>query len=303
MGHKNKESLTRQIEKEYKSMIAFGESKHEAKRSDEGIKDKIYSRSTLKSYMAHANYFAEYCKENFNCKTLEQCRSHVDDWLRYREEQGMSAYTLKLEASSLAKLYHCSTKDFVQTKARSRSDITRSRNEVENDKHFNEEKHKDFVDFCRSCGLRREELEHLKGWQLRENFYGDGKDYIYIGKDDGPKGGRSRLVPIIGNVEHVKHLMKEAGPERVFEKVPSHADIHSYRSDYATKMYNDLARDIKDIPYDKVNKGTGRKYQGDVYHCRGDYKGIKLDKLAMKEVSNALGHERLEVVAGHYIRL
>ena len=39
------------------------------------------------------------------------------------------------------------------------------------------------------------------------------------------------------------------------------ADIHSYRSDYAMAIYKAYARDIQDIPYDKINRGqeTGIK--------------------------------------------
>ena len=59
------------------------------------------------------------------------------------------------------------------------------------------------------------------------------------------------------------------------------ADIHSYRADYATAMYKAYARDIKDIPFDKMNRGTGRRYQSEVYTCRKDEAGKKLDKAAM----------------------
>ena len=54
--------------------------------------------------------------------------------------------------------------------------------------------------------------------------------------------------------------------------------------------------------YDRVNKGTGRKFQSDVYTCRKDESGKKLDKKAMLICSKALGHNRIEVVANNYIR-
>ncbi len=62
------------------------------------------------------------------------------------------------------------------------------------------------------------------------------------------------------------------------------------------------ARDIEDIPYDKVNKGTGHKYQSEVYVCRKDRQGTKLDKRAMKKASKALGHNRVSVIAYSYIK-
>lgn len=75
-----------------------------------------------------------------------------------------------------------------------------------------------------------------------------------------------------------------------------------YRAEYATAVYKAHARDIKDIPYDKINKGTGRKYQSDVYTCRKDEVKRKLDRAAMTMCSKALGHNRAEVFATNYLR-
>ena len=59
---------------------------------------------------------------------------------------------------------------------------------------------------------------------------------------------------------------------------------------------------IKVIPYDRVNRGTGKRYQSQVYTCRKDEAGKKLDKAAMLICSKALGHNRISVVADNYIR-
>jgi hypothetical protein len=79
-------------------------------------------------------------------------------------------------------------------------------------------------------------------------------------------------------------------------------DVHSYRGDYATAIYKMYARPIDEIPYDKVDS-YGRLYQSDVYICRGDRAGLKLDKKAMLKASQALGHSRICVVAGHYLNV
>ena len=71
---------------------------------------------------------------------------------------------------------------------------------------------------------------------------------------------------------------------------------------YATDIYRKYARPIEEIPYDKVNKGTGKRYQSEVYSCRKDEAGKKLDKAAMLVCSKALGHNRISVVADNYIR-
>ena len=287
-------SLTHQVKSVLDTKLAIGESKH-ADKARGVTHEKIYSWETYRSYMKHLNYFTDYCKAEHGCRTLEDCRSYVDEWLISRNN--LSAYTQKLESSALAKLYGCSTKDFVQTAVRNRSEIVRSRGDKIRDKHFSEEKHSDLVEFCKATGLRRNELKALTGDKLT---YKDGKPYIVV--SSGSKGGRYREAPVIGNIEHVVNLMQKVGNNKVFEKIPNGADIHSYRADYATAIYKANARPIEQIPYDKTNKGTGRNYQSEVYHCRGDLKGTTYDKQAMLIASQALGHNRISVVGEHYIR-
>lgn len=97
--------------------------------------------------------------------------------------------------------------------------------------------------------------------------------------------------------------MKNTPPdEKVWQFIHQCADIHSYRSDYAVAIYKARARKISEIPFDRVNKGTGKRYQSDVYTCRKDEAGKKLDKAAMLVCSKALGHNRISVVADNYIR-
>lgn len=296
-------SLTRQIQTELETRLCIGESKHEAKK--QGVAHEgIYSWGTFNSYMKHCNYFTAYCKAEHGCRTLDECRQYVDEWLKSRSE--LSAYTQKLEASALAKLYGCSTRDFVKTATRNRDEITRSRGEKTRDAHFSEEKNRDFVDFCRGTGLRRQELEQLKGTAL---IYRDGKPHLRV--TDGTKGGRARICPVTGEVAKIEVMMQAAGSGKVFDKIPNGADVHSYRADYATAVYKANARDLetcKASPFwnPEHSNGKGKPKGGydrdSVYHMRGTHKGEWLDKQAMKIASEALGHNRISVVGEHYIR-
>ena len=151
------------------------------------------------------------------------------------------------------------------------------------DSHFSEEKNAEFVEFCRSTGLRRSEITTLRGDQLIER---DGEYYIeLVGK-----GGRFRIIKICGDVALVVRKMQEAGTGKVWEKVPSNADIHDFRAQYASRIYSSYARPIEKIP---------RKER---YICRKDKAGIVYDKAAMLEASKALGHNRISVVGEHYLR-
>lgn len=282
MGHKNKKSLIRQVQERLDSMLAIGQSKYEDKKLDL-TKRKIYSWSTYKSYLQQCCQFVRYCQDQHHCKNLADCRQYVGEWMESRKD--LSAYTQKLSASALCKLYGESLEELeITTKRAARSEITRSRGTAKRDKHFSEEKNAEFVEFCRSTGLRRSEITKLRGDQLIE------RDGEYCIETTG-KGGRFRVITICGNVELVIGKMKEAGTEKVWKKIPSNADIHSYRADYATRIYSKYARPIEEIP---------RKER---YICRKDKRGITYDRAAMLEASRALGHNRISVVGEHYLRI
>lgn len=282
MGHKNKKSLIRQTQERLDSMLAIGQSKYEDKKLDL-TERKIYSWNTYKSYLQHCCQFVRYCRDNHHCKNLADCRQYAEEWMESRK--GLSAYTQKLSASALCKLYGESLEELgISTKRAARNEITRSRGTAKRDSHFSEEKNADFVEFCRSTGLRRSEITKLRGDQLLQE---EGQWYIQTTG----KGGRFRIIPICGDVELVVRKMQAAGTGKVWKKVPQNADIHSYRADYASRIYLKYARPIEELP---------RKER---YICRKDKRGITYDRAAMLEASKALGHNRISVVGEHYLRI
>jgi hypothetical protein len=282
---KNK-SLVHQVQETLKQKLKIGEPKHLAKQ--EGIAhDGIYSWSTYHNYLTKACAFVKWAKEHHGCKTLTDARNYVDAYLQHHIDKGYSPYTQKLIACALAKLYGCSTKDFTPTQTRHRANITRSRNSKAK---FCESRNKEFVDFCKATGLRRHEVKHLKP----ENLSYDESTGRYMLINIKGKGGRLRDCPIVspeeGVVEAVVERIKGTPANQlVWSKIPSRADIHSYRAEYCKSVYELHARPIHKIP-DK-----------DRYYCRGDLKGIVYDKRAMKIASKALGHNRISVIAGHYL--
>lgn len=278
-------SLVFQIKQQLDLKLKIGESKRAAKENHTAH-EGIYSWETYRSYLRHCIYFAKFCEQKHGCKTWTECRPYVDEWLQHRIDQKLSPYTIKLEASALAKLYGCRTTEFINTPPRLRSNITRSRGSALRDVRFSEKRNADLVNFCRSTGLRRAELRALTGDKLVKR---DGRYYIHV--CSGSKGGKERYAPVIGDVDLVVRLMKEAGSAKVFPLVNAGADIHGYRAEYAVRIYNSLARGIEDME------------RRDIYFCRGDMRGLWLDRQAMLEASRALGHNRIDVVAEHYLWL
>lgn len=295
-----------------------------------------FSFNTYKSYWKHTKYFIKYIKENHpECSTLKSARKYVNEWLQFRVDQGLSAWTVQLEAKAMGKLYKIDPDDenYFKPPKRNREDIKRSRGDRVRDKHFSITNNDELIKFCQGTGLRRKELQELRGKDIvskeqieaeiskmeslpgeqrlpmavkRLEMLCDARNFDngwYIHVRNG-KGGRERLSPIIGKnaKQIIERIENTPAEEKVWQHIHNSADIHSYRSDYATAIYKAYARDIQDIPFDKINRGTGNRYQSDVYVCRKDEAGKKLDKAAMLICSKALGHNRISVVADNYIR-
>ena len=321
MGHKNKKSLKQQVDEELRSMLAIGQSKHVDKVTDD-TSDKIYSYGTFDAYQQQCIAFAGYCKNQHKAKNLADCRQYINEYLQASIDKNMSPYTIKLQASALAKLFHCSTKDFISTPPRKRKHIKRSRHSVKRDDRYKTGKNDDFIRFCKSTGLRRREITALRGDCLQMK---DGKYYIFVKNG---KGGRKRLSEIIGSEEDVAFVidtMQKAGERKVFDKIPD-IDIHALRAEYAKSVYAKYARPRQEYKNERMilyhNRlvttytdksevqeyynpdGTLKKGFTDVrsaYHCRDDKKHICYDRLALLKCSQALGHNRASVVADHYL--
>lgn len=338
MGRKNKsysKDLHQQAYDRLTGMQAFGESKREAVAQGTD-REKIFSVNTYKTYWKHTKYFIAYIKEHHpECTTLKSTKKYVNEWLQYRVDQGLSAWTIQAEAKAMGKLYGITPedKDYFTPPKRNRQDIKRSRGVRVRDRHFSKTNNDELIRFCRGTGLRRSELESLKGKDLvtreqieteisrLEGLPSGGRmpgverhlevlkdtrmfDCEYFTHVRSGKGGRERMSPIIGKDagQIIERIQATPAEEKVWQFVHQSADIHSYRGDYATAIYKAHARPIEDIPYDRVNRGTGRRYQSGVYICRKDEAGKKLDKAAMLICSKALGHNRISVVADNYIR-
>ena len=121
-------------------------------------------------------------------------------------------------------------------------------------------------------------------------FFKNGQAYLNVTR--GTKGGKPRIAKIVGKTEEeTKEIVEwiQSKDGRLFNKLSSNYDNHYYRATYANRLYNQLKRDIDDIPTQ------------DKYIMRKDRAGEVYDKQAMLLVSNALGHNRISVIAQSYL--
>lgn len=281
-----RKSLVRQGIERLLSMAAYGQSKHRDKRKNHGkpARDKIYSSRTMNNYIDAVSRFLKWVQRAHGCRALDETRQYVSKYLEMRIAT-KSAWTVRMEAAALAKLFQCSTTELgVELPKRRRKNIKQHREEKWRG-HFNPGKHPDLVAFSKASGLRRHELALV----TPADVYQDEGGQVFVFVRSG-KGGKSRYAPSL-NDEPLRIAQQAAaeGRELIFEHIPKYMPVHEYRAQYAQEIYRRNARDIANLP------------RNERYICRGDMSGKVFDKNAMSMASQALGHSRLSVVADHYL--
>lgn len=333
-------TLKQQAYNKLMEMLKAGEgrSRHEDKLTG-ADKYRVYSFKSFNTYRQSVNQYTDWLEVNHpEVTTMKKARKYVKEWLESLEGR-YSASTIHTRAKGIGKYYGITPtdKDYYTPPVKHREDITRSRQRTKTDAHFSEKKNALFVSCCQCVGLRREGMEHMKPEDLYDtemlesekkrikamhekdrtkkemklleciakiSVFENIPEYYIFTKE---KGGKYRLAPLIGSKEEVTAFVEKirstAKGHRVWGRINKNCDVHSYRGEYAARVYRLYARPIDEIPYDAVNEGSGHKYQSEVYICRGDQAGKKYDKKAMQKCEIALGHETIHTFASHYAHL
>lgn len=280
-----KRSNIRQVYDRLRSMCAFGESKHADKRRNGGkpAKNKIYARKTFELYLAVCCRFARWVKAQFDCTDMERARCYVADYLRWRIALGRSAWTVRAEASALAKLYQCSAADFgVALPVRRRQAVTQHR-KAKWVGHFDPAAHRELMAFCCSTGLRRHEILKIRPEDVQEVAQNRATIHVLHGK-----GGKRRQVTSLDSTPlKLAQRAAQQGEKYIFPQVPKYAPIHTWRRFYAQRLYESHTVPLEQVP------------RCERYVCRRDKARTVYQKKAMAIVSANLGHSRIDVVTAY----
>lgn len=284
-----KKSIVRQAVERLLSMAAFGDSKHADKIANGGkpARDKINASKTMDNYIDVAGRFVRWARKIHGCRMLQDAQQFMPAYLSQRIEQGKSAWTVRLEASALAKMYGCGINDFgVALPQRQRQDVTQHRQ----DKwigHFDPDKNKELMAFGKATGLRRHEMAAV----TPEDVWEDGEGQVIVHVVQG-KGGKERFVETLNDTPlMLARKARNEGKKRIFDSIHKYAPVHEWRAEFARETYRRHARPLEEIPLKER------------YICRKDKVGEIYDKKAMAVSSQRLGHGigRLDVIALSYL--
>jgi len=276
-------SLIREAIERLDSLMVIGESRFQAKQAQRAASPdggwtvstgKIHSHTTRKVYQQHILAFINWARTQHGITRLawldERAAELLTQYLMEHVAAGRSAYTVQSERAALRLFFgKWSLAAAVGIPRRTRTTITRSRFPASHDRHFQPEHWQALIRFAQACGLRRAELRDL--WVRDVYITGDSTLFVHVRNG---KGGKAREVAVLsGHEEDVLAVVLGRAPdEKVFDHIPKHMDVHSYRRDSAQQRYLQYA------PGQALPPPEGR--------LRHD----EYDPAATQEVSWALGH-------------
>ena len=302
-------SIVYQVHEVFKEIIAFSQSKHEAKElaREQGAKTwheigkniAIYSYKTADQYRDIAKDLMNYTKEQFNTKDIEKLESkHIQSYLESKIADGVKYSTFQKYAAALEKLevalnkyaeshntgreYHFDLSS-VREQAREVLERTQETRAYENPKalieNIQNNDYKIIAQAQHEGGFRISELNHLS----EKNFKDNNTFQVISGK-----GGKDREVPLSKETyQALKSLLNKADTDGKYK-----FDMNDYRN--ALK---------------EAAEKSGQEYTGS-HGLRWNFAQEKFAELqqqgktyeqALQEVSHLLGHERPDITE-HYLR-
>lgn len=313
-----KKSVERLFRNELSNKIAFGQSKHKDKQELKFGQStyKIYSFSTYNTYTKEVEQYAKWLlneKGISKIKDIHETEQYAKEYIQYRLNCDVSVYTVKMERSALGMLY--SQPIDIKMPVRNNKNITRSRHYCEYEKHISRTgKHKDIFTIACACGCRRKDIS-----KLTVNSFIEKEGHLFV-KMIQSKGGRDRIAPVVpalyNDVKAILEKTKHEDREKLFDVIPQKIDVHSLRREYTQSIYTAFVQDrgFRDVYFKIANIPNRHEYK--VYRDKEGNTKVKevkavlykdrdnniFDRNDLYAVSQALGHNRLDVSVTHYLK-
>lgn len=200
-------------------------------------KDTPMLKKTENQYKKHALKFAEYCKSTYRCKTLEECKSHIQDYANYLTASGKTASTTHTYLASICRVFDIPLSD-IKKPIRVVAHNTRSRGvkAVDARKDAGREASPRLYDFASIVGIRRNEYLHLRPDDLVVDDFGN--PCILVRKGKGGKQQLQRILP--EELPAIQEVFQHPADEQhLFSKaeLSNKIDLHHLRALRAQRMY------------------------------------------------------------------
>ena len=233
MSKKNKVSVPRQKKRgSLTYQIKHLEMKRKRKTGTPMLK------KTENQYKKHALKFAEYCKSTYRCKTLEECKEHIQDYSNYLTASGKTPSTTHTYLAGICRVLDVPLED-INKPTRVVAENTRSRGSkaVDERKDAGRDASPRLYDFAAVVGIRRNEYLHLSPDDLAMDDTGNW--CVRVKKGKGGKRQLQRILP--EELPAIKEVFQHPADEQhLFSKaeLSNKIDLHHLRALRAQQMYN-----------------------------------------------------------------
>ena len=295
MGRRHK-NIKIQLNKALDGLLCLGTKKIK-NDTNPNRAEGIHSAATATTYRSTINTFAEYLKGEGVRNIGDISEAHVRGFLDSRA--GRSQWTLSKDLSAINKVLgtQYDGKE-MGLKGRHAPSILNNRGFAKQDSgHL--QRNREALRFVAATGIRRQSIATITPAQA---IYGQSGQVVGFRVVE--KGGRPRCCVVLESERAwVTQLVQAhaAQPETpMLTAVDKNANPHYYRAEYARALYTDLraAGDYYDgmrtmFINEKAVERAMARYAHDT--CRG------YDLYTVAEVSQNMGHNRLDVVMTHYL--
>ena len=192
---------------------------------------------TEKQYRNHAVKFASWCKEQYGCRMLEECSTHIQDYADFLVAQGRTPSTIHTYLAGICRICGIPLAD-IQKPIRVVAENTRSRGTkaVDGRADSSREASPRLYDFAQVVGIRRAEYLHLTPDDLVFDEFGH--PCILIRKGKGGKRQLQRILP--EELPAIKAVFDAPADEQHLfsrDELKNKIDLHHLRALRAQKMY------------------------------------------------------------------
>lgn len=219
------------------------------------IMQQVYNELQERSHdLSRAQYardcrrFIKYCRDTFDCRSFEDCKTYVQEYSDHLQAESYSASTIHTYLAAVCVVFEVDLRT-INKPTRHVAEYTRGRmpkrDGVSSD--LSDPKWKYLVDFQRAVGIRREELMHLHG----NDFCLDESGYPCVFVRRG-KGGKPQLQRILDKHISLVQSYYDAVPSNtlVFDRglFKNDLNFHSLRAESAKEYYQEQLRLISVYP-------------------------------------------------------
>lgn len=207
---------------------------------------KYSNDETRKAYIKNYKKYIQFCRDNFDCRSMEDCANPIQKYSDFLLEKGYTSSTIHSYLACVCN-YHGINMSEVKKLKRITSAYSRGRpnndREERNDNDLNNPKYRRLIEFQRRVGIRRSELARLNSDDF---FECDGKLYCIVRRGKGGKRQEQLILP--NDVDFVKsYFTNTPKGERIFSKseMKNHLNLHVLRAKAAKDTYAYLENRLK----------------------------------------------------------